>query len=133
MTTYLLVLLGMLLNVAAQVALKWAAAGLSATATSGEDGKLTLSAIAADPLRVALNGWFITGLALYAISVVNWLVVLDRMALSVAYPLMSLGYILTLVLGVMLFREPLSLMRVLGVVVIIIGVILISRPVVPHA
>jgi multidrug transporter EmrE-like cation transporter len=53
--------------------------------------------------------------------------------LSVAYPLMSLGYILTLVIGVLVFKEPISMSRILGVVVIIIGVILISRPVVEHA
>jgi len=133
MTTYLLVLLGMLLNVAAQVALKWATLGLTSGPAAPSGTRLSLASIAADPVRVALNGWFLVGVALYALSVVNWLVVLDRMALSVAYPLMSLGYILTLVIGVLVFKEPISASRVLGVVVIIAGVILISRPVVAHA
>jgi multidrug transporter EmrE-like cation transporter len=129
MLAYALVILGMLLNVGAQLALKWAALSLAAPATADARPALSFAAIAADPLRVLLNGWFIVGLVLYAVSVVNWLVVLDRLAFSVAYPLMSIGYILTLALGVMLFREPLSLTRVLGVAVIIAGVVLITRPV----
>ncbi len=131
---YLLVLLGMLLNVGAQVALKWAAVGLSpaAAATDGAGGhaaQISFASIAADPLRVLLNPWFVIGLVLYAVSVVNWLVVLSRMELSVAYPLMSAAYILTLLAGVLLFKEPLSATRVVGTLVIIVGVVLITRPV----
>lgn len=129
MLAYLLVVLGMLLNVGAQLALKWAALALAVPAGASAPPGLSFAAIAADPWRVLFNGWFLVGLVLYAVSVVNWLVVLDRLAFSVAYPLMSIGYILTLALGVMLFKEPLSLTRVLGVVVIIGGVILITRPV----
>jgi multidrug transporter EmrE-like cation transporter len=129
MMAYLLVLLGMLLNVGAQLALKWAALALASPDSASARPALSFAAIAADPLRVALNGWFIVGLVLYAVSVVNWLVVLDRLPFSVAYPLMSIGYIFTLALGMMLFKEPLSLTRMLGVAVIIAGVILITRPV----
>jgi len=129
MLPYLLVLVGMLLNVGAQLALKWSALSLASPTGAAAPPGLSFAAIAADPLRVALNGWFIVGLVLYAVSVVNWLVVLDRLAFSVAYPLMSIGYILTLALGVLLFKEPLSLTRVTGVAVIIVGVILITRPV----
>jgi multidrug transporter EmrE-like cation transporter len=129
--SYLLVLLGILLNVGAQVALKWAAQGLSPAAVDGAApaAPLSFSTIAEDPLRVLLNPWFLLGLVLYAVSVVNWLVVLARMELSVAYPLMSAAYILTLLAGALLFKEPLSATRVVGTLVIIVGVILITRPV----
>ena len=123
---YLLVLLGMVLNVGAQVALKFASTGPTGAATTGE----TFS-ILADPWRLATNPWFIFGLVLYAVSVINWVVVLGRLDLSVAYPLMSVGYILTLILGAWLFHEPISATRISGVVVIMVGVILITRPV-PH-
>lgn len=129
--SYLLVLLGILLNVGAQVALKWAAQGLSPASPDGGAPAVPLSfaTIAEDPLRVLLNPWFLLGLVLYAVSVVNWLVVLARMELSVAYPLMSAAYILTLLAGALLFKEPLSATRVVGTLVIIVGVILITRPV----
>ena len=123
---YLLVLLGMVLNVAAQVALKFASGAPAGAGATGD----TFS-ILADPWRLATNAWFICGLVLYAVSVLNWVVVLGRLDLSVAYPLMSVGYILTLLLGAWLFNEPISATRIGGVVVIILGVVLITRPV-PH-
>ena len=121
---YLLVLFGMALNVAAQVALKFASAGPTGAEATGN----TFS-ILADPLRLAMNPWFIFGLVLYAVSVINWVVVLGKLDLSVAYPLMSIGYIFTLLLGAWLFKEPVSFTRIAGVLVIIFGVVLITRPV----
>ncbi len=114
----LLVFVGMALNVGAQVALKYAVQGFGTVSYS-------------DPavfLRLAFNPLVILGLFLYAASVVNWLVVLKRMDLGLAYPLMSLGYIATFLLGAWLFHEPVNLTRILGIAVIIGGVILLTRP-----
>jgi len=123
---YLFVALGALLNVAAQIALKYASQR-PPTAT-GPFNPLT------DPLALLSNPWFIGGLVLYALSVINWVFVLSRLDLSVAYPLMSLGYVLTLLAGVLLFSETLSGPRIAGIVTIMVGVILITRPVgVAHA
>lgn len=113
-----LILLGMVLNVGAQVALKFA------VQQSG-------SVVYSDPkslLALVLNPLVILGLFLYAASVVNWLVVLKRMDLGLAYPLMSLGYIATFALGVWCFHEPVSTTRILGILVIIAGVVLLTRP-----
>jgi multidrug transporter EmrE-like cation transporter len=128
MINLLLVALGIVLNVSAQVALKLAAMALVPAATDGKPGVLSLATILADPLRVVFQPWFVLGLVLYAVSVVNWLVVLSRMELSVSYPLMSLALILTLVVGVVWFKEPLTPVRVVGVLVIIVGAFLVTRP-----
>jgi multidrug transporter EmrE-like cation transporter len=117
--TYILVIVGMILNVAAQIALKYAS-----MSPNGE----VINPLH-EPLRVLLSWSFLLGLVFYAISVVNWVVVLARLDLAVAYPLMSMGYILTLGAGWWLFHEPISLTRIIGVVTIIIGVLLITRPV----
>jgi multidrug transporter EmrE-like cation transporter len=114
-----LVLLGMVLNVGAQVALKFATA---------QFGQVSY----ADPavfLRLLLNPLVILGLALYAASVLNWLVVLKRMDLGLAYPLMSIGYIATFLIGIWCFHEPVSLTRIAGILVIMVGVVLLTRPV----
>lgn len=119
MVTYGLVLLGAILNVGAQIALKKAL-------PVGES--LSFS----DPARLLsiLLSWpIILGLSMYAISVVNWVVVLSRINLGVAYPLMSLGYIATYIVGVKYFGEPVSWVRIAGILVIIAGVVLITRPV----
>lgn len=118
MLGFALVVLGMVLNVGAQVALKFAVQG--APAVSYQDPKSLVV--------LALNPLVILGLFLYAASVVNWLVVLKRMDLGLAYPLMSLGYIATFAVGVWCFHEPASLTRIIGILVIIIGVVLLTRP-----
>lgn len=124
MVNYLLVALGVVLNVGAQVALKMTGRG---------GGEIGLSAIIQDPVRWLLNPWFLLGLVLYAVSVINWLIVLTRVDLSIAYALMSTGYILTFLAGVWLFGEPVTQMRIVGLTVIVVGVILITRPVPGHA
>ncbi len=114
-----LVGVGMILNVGAQIALKFAVAG-------------NLEVSWSDPLslaRLMFSPLVILGLFLYAASVVNWLVVLRRLDLGLAYPLMSVGYILTFLVGVWCFKEPVSTTRILGIVVIMAGVILLTRPV----
>ncbi|MBE3577838.1 MAG: EamA family transporter [Limnochordales bacterium] len=68
------------------------------------------------------------GLLLYAVSAVLWLVVLSRVELSTAYPMLSLGYVLVVLLSWLFFRESLSLIKVLGVLLICAGVALIGRP-----
>jgi multidrug transporter EmrE-like cation transporter len=124
-----LVLLGVVLNTAAQVALKLA------TTQFRQEGQeqLGLGTMLHDPLRFVGNPWIILGCVLYVASVVNWLIVLSRWELSVAYALMSMAYILTFVVGVWKFDEPVSAVRITGLVVIVLGVILITRPVpTPH-
>ena len=60
-------------------------------------------------------------------SVVVWLLVLSRVQVSYAYPMLSIGYIVNAVAAYYLFGEDLSFIRIAGIVVIIMGVYLISR------
>lgn len=115
----LLVLVGVVLNVGAQIALKLAVRAQTGVSWSDPAGLL----------RLAFDPWVILGLGLYAASVINWLVVLKRLDLGIAYPLMSVGYILTFLAGVWWFGEPVNTTRILGIAVIIAGVILLTRPV----
>jgi multidrug transporter EmrE-like cation transporter len=118
----LLVGLGIVLNVGAQICLKLAA---------GPHG-LKLSDLVQRWASFAFNPLLLLGLALYGASVVNWLVVLSRMPLSVAYPLMSLGYVATFLVGVLCFREPWSWVNLLGLAFLLVGVGLIARQVQPQ-
>ena len=117
----LLVLVGVVLNVGAQIALKFAVQHRESVTWTDP----------ASLVRLALDPLVILGLGLYAASVVNWLVVLKRLDLGLAYPLMSVGYILTFLAGVWWFGEAVSTTRILGIAVIIVGVILLTRPVAP--
>ncbi len=119
---YLLVFLGVVLNVGAQVCLK------AAVGTRG----LTMQDLMRDWYRILFSPLVIVGLVLYAASVVNWLVVLSRLPLSVAYPLMSLGYVFAFLIGVWAFREPWNWVNLIGVFLVLGGVALLARQVQSH-
>ena len=67
------------------------------------------------------------GLALYGLGAVAWLIVLSRLDLSFAYPFLALSYAITPILAWRLLDEPVSGLRWLGIAVIILGVVIVSR------
>ncbi len=121
MNKYLpLILTGVLLNAAAQLALKKGMIQIGHFSFSLEN-------IVPIGLKVAASPYVLAGLFCYVVSVVVWLMVLSRVDVSYAYPLLSVGYIVTAFAGKVLFDEPLGLERWAGIVVICIGVYLITR------
>ncbi len=66
------------------------------------------------------------GFMLFGISSILWLSVISRNQVSYAYPMVSLGYILVLVLSALWLHEPISIAKVFGVLIIGLGVITIS-------
>jgi len=77
--------------------------------------------------QMATNLNVFIGLAIYLVGTVFWLAALSRVNLSFAYPFASLNYVVMLVASRMMFDEKITLSRLLGTVVIVIGVLLISR------
>lgn len=73
------------------------------------------------------NCYIIGGLACYGISVIFWFYVISQMELSKAYPLVSLGYVFTALLGYFFLNENINAFRLIGIGLIIAGVIFISR------
>jgi len=61
------------------------------------------------------------------VSFVAWLLVLSRVQVSFAYPMLSLGYVVNAVASYYLFQEPLSPVRIAGIFVIVLGTYLITR------
>jgi drug/metabolite transporter (DMT)-like permease len=92
-------------------------------------GPLTLafSELGSILLRIGTNPFVIGGLAIYVSGTLFWLMALSRVDLSFAYPFASLSYVVMLVASWLLFRENISGMRLLGTLVIGLGVFLISR------
>lgn len=77
--------------------------------------------------KMVTNPYVILGLGIYVMGTVFWLTALSRVDLSYAYPFASISYVIMLLASWQLFNENISLMRLAGSVVIILGVILISR------
>lgn len=67
------------------------------------------------------------GFASIAVGAVFWLAAISRADLSWAYPLLAVGYIITLFLAPMILREQVPITRWIGTAAIIFGVYLISR------
>lgn len=115
----LIVLTGVLLNAVAQLLLK---AGAGSVGPIGGWGALRNAAPA-----LATHPGIIGGLLCYVISVVAWIVALSRVDVSIAYPMLSIGYVVNALLATWLFGETVSVQRWLGIAVILLGVTLVAR------
>lgn len=120
LTVFSLILIGVLLNAAAQLLLK---AGM----TRIGEFEFHLSNALPIGLQVATNIPILLGLAAYVISVLVWMMVLSRVDVSLAYPMVSLGYIINAIAAYLLFNEPLSALRIGGIFVILMGVFMVAR------
>lgn len=116
----LLVLTGVLLNAAAQLLIK-------AGAETAGHFSFTLDNIWRAGLHFALQWQILLGLACYAVSVVVWILALTRVQVSMAYPMLSLGYVVTAFAAWWLFGEALTAQKLVGIAVIVVGVVLVAR------
>jgi len=117
---YFLILLGGLLNAGAQLLLK---AGMNQIGHF----EFSMGNIIPIGLRVASNWPIVGGLFAYVVSVLVWLMVLSRVQVSLAYPMLSIGYVVNAIAAYYLFGESLSVMRITGIFIIIVGVYLIAQ------
>ena len=115
-----LVMTGVLLNAIAQLALK---ASVSDTGIINLDLQSLLSSAGS----LATNLWLWVGLICYAVSVVVWILALSRVDVSIAYPMLSIGYIVNALAASQLFNEPLGVGKVIGIGIIIVGVYVLAR------
>ncbi len=71
--------------------------------------------------------WIILGFACYGVSSVLWLDVLSKLDFSLAFPMVSLTYVFSLVIGHFIFHETVGLDRVVGVLLILSGLFFVVR------
>lgn len=118
--SFSLILTGVLLNAGAQLLLK---AGTNAV------GHFEFSRENIWPIgwQLATEPHIMGGLSFYVISVVVWIMALSRVEVSIAYPMLSIGYVVNALAAWWLFGEAVSLTRLAGIGVIIIGVYIVSR------
>lgn len=119
-STFILIFSSVLISALAQISLKQ---GMSSSTVSAALGQGTASTITA----IATNPYVIGGLSLYALGAVLWLFVLSRVDVSVAYPFVAFGFIITMGLAIVLLGEPLQPLRVAGTLLVVAGAVLITR------
>jgi multidrug transporter EmrE-like cation transporter len=121
MARYLpLIIFGVMLNATAQLALKQGMRQIGYFDFGLRNCGRILFAVTTSP-------YILAGLACYIFSVAVWLLVLSRVEVSYAYPLLSIGYIITAFAGWLFFHESIGTTRWAGIVVVCIGVWLITR------
>ena len=119
-TVLILILLDVFLNVTGQLSLKYGMTKIG-------NFSLSLSTLPPVFLKAATNLHVLFGLLCYGLGFMVWLIVLSKAEVSYAYPLISLGYILTAILAWALFGEALNENRLVGILTICLGVFLIAR------
>jgi multidrug transporter EmrE-like cation transporter len=107
--SFSLILVGVLLNATAQLLLK---AGTNAMPLG---------------LRLAIEPHILAGLACYVVSVVVWIVALSRVPVSIAYPMLSIGYVVNAIAAWYLLGEAVTPMRLVGIGIIVLGVFIVAR------
>ena len=120
MNPYALAFICIIMIICAQALLKY---GVTET-----DGIQLISKEFWTGIRKIVTSWhIIVAIALYAASAVLWLEVLSNIALSVAYPLVSISYAGAVVIGRFMFKEPISALHIVGVILICAGVVALIK------
>jgi len=121
LTTFAFIISGVILNACAQLLLK---AGTNALGGA---------------IHLTMNNWFQTfikvvtqlpilgGLACYGVSLVVWIIGLSRTDVTIAYPMLSLGYVVSAIGAWMFLGEVIPPQRLVAIGVIVIGVVLLAR------
>ncbi|MGB9876477.1 MAG: EamA family transporter [bacterium] len=108
--------LALLLGVAGQLSLKWGVKG---------EGKLT--GFNLQFLHTLFNPWVLLGLFAYAVSSLFWLIAISQAELSFVYPFISLNFALIAFFSWLFFNDSMGLYRIIGIFLICLGVIFVSR------
>ncbi|MGC8786317.1 MAG: EamA family transporter [Anaerolineae bacterium] len=77
--------------------------------------------------RMVFNPYVFGGIASYGIGFIAYLFALSRLDQSFAYPMFALGYVLVPLYNWLVMHEPFSVARLVGILLVLVGVSLISR------
>lgn len=118
--SFSLILAGVLLNAVAQLLLK------AGTNVVGHF-EFHLDNLMPIGLKLGLQPYILGGMACYAVSLVVWIMALSRVPVSIAYPMLSIGYVINAFVAWHWFGEPLAAQKLLGIGFIVVGVFLVAR------
>lgn len=108
------------LNALAQIALRKTMLTVGMPGSGGQS-------IANFLLNLAMTPWFIGGMTCYALSIGVWMLVLGKLEVSLAYPLLSIGYIIAAVIGYFYLGESVGVMRIAGIALICAGIVVLAK------
>ena len=119
-TSLALIALTILFTVYGQVVVKWQVSRLGPFPAEA-------SARAGYFVALLLSPWIISGLLAGLLAALCWMAAVSRVDLSYAYPFVSLTYPSVLLLAALLFGEPITWSKALGMMLILTGIAIHSR------
>ncbi len=120
MISYFYIFLTIVFTVYGQIELKWQVTGAGEFPASASDKILFLA-------RLVLNPWVISGFLAAFLASLTWMAAMTKLELSHGYPFMSLNFVFVIVLSNLLFHEAITMPKMLGLGLIILGIAVGSR------
>jgi drug/metabolite transporter (DMT)-like permease len=117
---HLFIALCLFFTVYGQLVLKWQIGGAGPLPPGGLDKLLFL-------LKQFLNPWIFSGFVSAFVASLAWMAAMTRFELGYAYPFMSLAFVIVMLFGVAFLGEPVSWTKVIGTLMVVGGLIVISR------
>lgn len=114
----LLILSSVLLNCSAQLLIR---KGMLVA------GEMSMISMVHNIGSLITNIWLWGAVFAYGVSFILWLAVLAKTPVSIAFPFLSIGYVVVTICGYFFFDERISILQICGLIAICAGVILISR------
>ena len=109
-----------LLTVYGQLVIKWQVLAAGAFPESAREQALFLG-------RLLINPWVASALAAALVAAVIWMAVLTKLDLSHAYPFLSTIFVLVPIASVLLFNEPMTTLKIVGMALIVGGIVIGSQ------
>lgn len=117
---YLYIGFTVLLTVYGQLVIKWQVSSLGAIPSGGAEKIFFFC-------RLIVNPWVLSAYAAALLASVAWMGAVSKMPISEAYPFMSTAFVLVMLLGSFFFGETLTLNKILGIALIMLGLAVGSR------
>lgn len=120
---HLYIFLTVIFAVLSQLIIKWK---MSAFTFSDYD---TLPEKFVFAFSMLINPYIVASLILTLLSGLSWMIAMTKFDISYAYPFTTLGFVFIFVLSALLFNEPVTWQKTIGLVLIVSGIIISSRSV----
>ena len=117
---HIYILLTLLFTVYGQLVLKWQMGGAGSMPAGSGDKLLFL-------LQQFLNPWIMSGFVSAFLASLAWMAAMTRFDLNYAYPFMSLAFIIVMFFTVIFLNEQLSLQRIMGTLMVVSGLVVMTR------
>jgi len=117
---YLYIFATILFTVYGQIVLKWRINDIGSLPENFSDKIIFL-------MKLLLDPWIFSGFFAAFIASFFWMATMTKFDISYAYPFMSAAFVLVLFFSALLFHEPVTWQKVIGLILIISGIIVTSR------